>query len=152
SAPGDGHTPLNTWCWRTQSRSEKSSRYSCRIRKLEDMTRRDTSKELVEAARKLSAQVDDLNFGPPVVCVYRPLKYAWGPHQEYLRRFGRGPKRVVFLGMNPGPFGMAQTGIPFGEVRAVRDWLGITAHVEQPACHHPKRPIRGFDCARSEIS
>ena len=36
-------------------------------------------------------------------------------------------KRVVFLGMNPGPFGMAQVGVPFGEVAAVRDWLRIDA-------------------------
>ena len=61
-------------------------------------------------------------------------------------------KRVIFLGMNPGPFGMAQTGIPFGDVAAVRDWLGIEEPVGRPAIEHPKRPVRGFDCPRSEVS
>jgi single-strand selective monofunctional uracil DNA glycosylase len=80
------------------------------------------------------------------------LTYAWRAHEEYLRRFGTGPKRVIFLGMNPGPFGMAQTGVPFGEVRAVRDWMGIQAPVECPSSQHPKRPILGFNCPRSEVS
>jgi single-strand selective monofunctional uracil DNA glycosylase len=107
---------------------------------------------LIEAARELGTEAARLTFSDPVVCVYNPLIYAWKPHEEYLRRFGTPPKRVVFLGMNPGPFGMAQTGIPFGEIGAVRDWMGITAPVEMPLMMHPKRPVLGFDCARSEIS
>ncbi|MDR0633630.1 MAG: single-stranded DNA-binding protein, partial [Azoarcus sp.] len=58
----------------------------------------------------------------------------------------------VFLGMNPGPFGMVQTGVPFGEVAAVRDWLGLEGPVGQPAHVNPKRPVEGFACARSEVS
>ena len=80
-----------------------------------------TSKKLIAAARELSDQVDRLQFKPPVTHVYNPLTYAWSAHEEYLRRFGNGQKRVVFLGMNPGPFGMAQIGIPFGEIAAARD-------------------------------
>ena len=83
---------------------------------------------------------------------YHPLDYAWPAHEQWLQRFGGGRKRVVFLGMNPGPFGMAQTGVPFGEVAAVRDWLGITAPVAKPRPEHPKRPVEGFACARSEVS
>ncbi|HIV03755.1 MAG TPA: single-stranded DNA-binding protein, partial [Candidatus Spyradosoma merdigallinarum] len=79
---------------------------------------------LVAATRELSAAADALNFSDPVACVYNPLDYAREPHEAYLRRYGNGKKRVVFLGMNPGPFGMAQTGVPFGEIGAVRDWLG----------------------------
>src|SRR5262249_27336260 len=73
-------------------------------------------------------------------------------HRLYLTRFGYGPKRVLFLGMNPGPFGMAQTGIPFGDVSAVRDWLGVTATVGRPVIEHPKRRVRGFNCPRGEVS
>jgi single-strand selective monofunctional uracil DNA glycosylase len=54
--------------------------------------------------------------------------------------------------MNPGPFGMVQTGIPFGEVQAVRDWLGIDAPVGKPAAEHPRRPVLGLACPRSEVS
>jgi single-strand selective monofunctional uracil DNA glycosylase len=93
-----------------------------------------------------------LRFGPPVAHVYNPLTYAWEGHQTYLRRFGNGVKNVIFLGMNPGPFGMMQTGVPFGEIPAVRDWMGIRCAISAPAKSHPRRPIQGFDCPRSEVS
>ncbi len=93
-----------------------------------------------------------MKFRPPVAHVYHPLVYAWPAHEAYLRAFGATRKRIVFLGMNPGPFGMAQTGVPFGEVAAVRDWMKIVGHVGQPARPHPKRPVEGFACARSEVS
>jgi single-strand selective monofunctional uracil DNA glycosylase len=96
--------------------------------------------------------VDGLKFKPPVTHVYNPLDYARAAHELYLRKFGNSRKRVLFLGMNPGPFGMVQTGIPFGEVAAVRDWLKISAPVKTPAGQHAKRVISGFDCHRSEVS
>jgi len=111
-----------------------------------------TSGELIEVAQKLSARVRKLKFSLPVTHVYNPLDYAWRAHELYLRRYGNTPRRVIFLGMNPGPFGMAQTGIPFGQIAAVRDWLGITAKIDKPKRENPKRPILGFDCHRSEIS
>ncbi len=107
---------------------------------------------LIAAARRLRADTSRLRFAPPVSHVYNPLTYAWVAHEAYLRGFGAAPKRVVFLGMNPGPFGMAQTGVPFGEVTAVRDWLGITALIKRPRRQHPRRPVLGFECARSEVS
>src|SRR5438093_3048578 len=87
------------------------------------------SHALTAAARDLSAQAGALTLAAPVAHIYNPLAYAWPAHVEYLRRFGRSRKRVIFLGMNPGPFGMVQTGIPFGEVAAVRDWLRISAKI-----------------------
>jgi single-strand selective monofunctional uracil DNA glycosylase len=111
-----------------------------------------TTQQLITAAKRLATQVERLKFRAPVSHVYNPLTYAWPAHEEYLRRYGRGRKQVVFLGMNPGPFGMVQTGIPFGEVAAVRDWLGICEPVKRPTKEHPKRPIQGFSCSRSEVS
>ncbi len=87
-----------------------------------------------------------------ISCVYDPLQYARRPWEAYLHRFCRGPRKVLFLGMNPGPWGMAQTGVPFGEVDAVRDWMGLEAPVEQPKYPHPARPVQGFNCSRSEVS
>ena len=110
------------------------------------------SKQLIAAARELCAQVDRLRFKRPVTHVYNPLNYARAAHEAYLRRFGDGKRRVVFMGMNPGPFGMVQTGIPFGEVAAVRDWLKISAKVGVPEDFNPKRPVLGFDCPNSEVS
>ena len=111
-----------------------------------------TSNELIAAAQRLDSAVRTLKFAVPVTHVYNPLDYAWRAHELYLRRYGTTPKRVIFLGMNPGPFGMAQTGIPFGQIPAVRDWMGIQAKIDKPKHEHPKRPVLGFDCHRSEVS
>ena len=107
---------------------------------------------LLDRARELSRGLAQLRFPAPVAHVYDPHVYAWAPYEAYVSRYGAGPKRVVLLGMNPGPFGMMQTGVPFGEIAAVRDWMGIRARVDKPEHEHPKRPIEGFDCKRSEVS
>jgi len=111
-----------------------------------------TRSQLVDIARDLAVEVSTLEFRSPVTHVYNPLDYAWNAHSEYLELYGVGPKEVLLLGMNPGPWGMAQTGVPFGEVGAVRDWLGIDAQVQRPEPEHPKRPVEGLNCARSEVS
>ena len=107
---------------------------------------------LIEAARELSRGLATLHFGAPVHTVYAPLTYAWCGFRAYVETWAPRRAEVLFVGMNPGPFGMAQTGVPFGEVRAARDWLGIDCAVRAPAREHPKRPIQGFACPRSEIS
>ncbi len=107
---------------------------------------------LVDAAKTLSREVDAMRFAAPVSHVYNPLDYAWPVHRAYLERFGASRKHVVFLGMNPGPFGMAQTGVPFGEIAAVRDWLGLAGPVGKPAQENPKKLVEGFACKRGEVS
>ena len=107
---------------------------------------------LADISRALSQRVARLRFAAPVCCVYNPLEYARAPHEAYLDRYGAGSKEVLLLGMNPGPFGMVQTGVPFGDVAMVRDWLGICAPVGKPPQEHPRRPVLGFDCRRSEVS
>jgi single-strand selective monofunctional uracil DNA glycosylase len=107
---------------------------------------------LTAVSRQLSKKVSRLAFLPPVANVYNPLAYARAPHEAYLERYGFGRGGVVLVGMNPGPFGMAQTGGPFGDVGMVRDWLGLEGHVDVPAEQHEKRPVLGFACKRSEVS
>jgi single-strand selective monofunctional uracil DNA glycosylase len=107
---------------------------------------------LEQITEALRAEVDAMRFAAPISHVYNPLAYARRPHVAYLRRYGRGTREAVLVGMNPGPFGMAQTGVPFGEVSMVRDWMGIEERVEHPVPEHPKRPISGFACLRSEVS
>ncbi len=109
--------------------------------------------QLQSIYRTHSSEVDSLVFAPPVVHVYNPLDYAWETYGRYLEGFVSGPSgRTLLLGMNPGPWGMAQTGVPFGEVSVVRDWLRLSGAVKQPRKTHPARPILGFDCRRSEVS
>ena len=96
------------------------------------------SDALVSIARDLSRELSALEFAPPVTHVYDPLTYAWAPYESFVRRFGGAKGRTLLVGMNPGPFGMAQTGVPFGEVKAVRDWMDSPEHraaILNPAYH-----------------
>jgi single-strand selective monofunctional uracil DNA glycosylase len=107
---------------------------------------------LIAIHRKFSDDLKGLEFSAPVTHVYNPLDYAWAPYRQYLKRYGAAPKEVILLGMNPGPWGMAQTGVPFGEVETVKAWLNIKAPVGSPEVLHPRRPIMGFACTRREVS
>jgi single-strand selective monofunctional uracil DNA glycosylase len=108
--------------------------------------------KVIAAARRLAREAATLNFAEPVTHVYNPLEYAWEAHRQYLEMMNPNGAEVLFLGMNPGPWGMAQTGVPFGHVPTVRDWLGINAEIKQPALMHPKRPVEGLACSRAEVS
>ncbi|XP_069509357.1 single-strand selective monofunctional uracil DNA glycosylase [Ambystoma mexicanum] len=101
---------------------------------------------------ELNLRLKALSFQEPVHYIYNPLEYAWDPHQAYVRKYCQNQKEVLFLGMNPGPFGMAQTGVPFGEVKHVKNWLQISGQIYKPNPEHPKRPIRGMECPQSEVS
>lgn len=113
---------------------------------------RSATDRIIAISSALSRDVDRLEFGGQVVYSYNPLDYARACWQQYIRKYGGRPGVTVLLGMNPGPFGMAQTGVPFGEIGVVRDWLQVHGPVGRPRLEHPKRPIQGFDCSRSEVS
>jgi single-strand selective monofunctional uracil DNA glycosylase len=121
-------------------------------RRITMTSRPELPQALLNEAYKLRDAVNRLSFEPPVAHVYNPLDYALAPYRQYLERYARCPKPKLFLGMNPGPFGMMQTGIPFGEIKAVRQWMGLDATIQMPAHQHPKRLIEGWACKRSEVS
>jgi single-strand selective monofunctional uracil DNA glycosylase len=112
----------------------------------------DLSQAAIAAAQRLADAVDALSFAPPTTHVYNPLRYAWPGHRSYLEQHAKTKKKVIFMGMNPGPYGMAQTGVPFGEIAHARDWVGVEQTILSPDNAHPKRPIEGFACQRSEVS
>jgi len=100
----------------------------------------------------LNESVKPISFSAPITHVYNPIEYAREAHVQYLHKYAKPSAEVIMLGMNPGPWGMAQTGVPYGEISFVRDWLGISAEVGRPSCEHSKRPVLGFACQRSEVS
>jgi single-strand selective monofunctional uracil DNA glycosylase len=113
---------------------------------------RETKNTLIAASRKLARKLDELSFSGNVRFVYNPLVYARAPFERYIERYADQKKRAVFLGMNPGPWGMAQTGIPFGAIEMVRGWLGIEGDVSSPPHEHPRLHVLGFACGRNEVS
>lgn len=108
-------------------------------------------RQLIESADRLRKAMNELEFDEPVAYIYNPLDYAWDLHEQFIRHVSSSAD-VLLLGMNPGPWGMAQTGVPFGEIEAVRDWMRITGEVTGVDPEHPKRPIEGLACERSEVS
>jgi single-strand selective monofunctional uracil DNA glycosylase len=107
---------------------------------------------LKQITDELVADLDGLTFGPPVTHVYNPLVYAREAWDLYCEKYGQGRREILLVGMNPGPFGMAQVGVPFGDIALVREWLDIETPIGKPAREHPARPVQGFDCPRSEVS
>lgn len=107
---------------------------------------------LIDIADEMTGQLRRMRFTGVVTHVYNPLEYARETFADYAGRYGNAVKEVVLIGMNPGPWGMAQTGVPFGEVGMVRDWLKVRGAIGRPANEHPKKPVQGFDCKRSEVS
>jgi len=109
---------------------------------------------LAKAAKSLSDACNKLTprLGKKVSWIYNPLDYAWEVHNQYLREYGDLGGKTILLGMNPGPWGMGQTGVPFGDVSKVRDYLRLTGDVSQPERLHPKRPVIGLESNRNEVS
>jgi single-strand selective monofunctional uracil DNA glycosylase len=110
------------------------------------------AERVLSVTNELVARLGRETFSAPVSHVYNPLVYARKGFDRYIHRFGQSAKQVIFVGMNPGPFGMVQTGVPFGDVQMVMSWMGIQVPVAQPENSHPKRPVQGFSCARKEVS
>ena len=47
---------------------------------------------------------------------------------------------------------ISTSGVPFGEVSVVNNWLKINGVVGKPKVEHPKRQIEGLNCKRREVS
>lgn len=108
---------------------------------------------VIVSQKEISAKLSHFKCTTKTVqYTYNPLEYAFEPFCNYVRKYCTQRKKILFMGMNPGPFGMCQTGIPFGDINNVKDWLRIEGTVNQPPIICPERPIKGFDCERTEIS
>lgn len=111
----------------------------------------DIGNKVVERTFQFRSQVESLRFSTDLV-IYNPLIYAWDLHKQYLLKYVHSQVDTIFLGMNPGPFGMAQNGVPFGEINAVKNFLQLDGQVGKPPFEHPARPVLGMDIKRSEVS
>lgn len=112
----------------------------------------DIPTKLLQYATALNEKLRKLSFNSPVQYVYNPVEYAYDMHAAFIKRYCQSEKKILLLGMNPGPWGMVQTGIPFGEINMVKEWYQIEAKINKPAIECPQREVMGLDCHRSEIS
>lgn len=109
--------------------------------------------QVLKAQLELNRVLTNINFKiPPIEYIYNPLEYAFNPNENYVRKYCSSTKKFLFVGMNPGPFGMCQTGVPFGDPKWVKEWLKIDGVISQPEIQCPKRLISGFDSLKKEVS
>lgn len=107
----------------------------------------------LKATKTLNERFQELTFNEKVETYYNPLTYALPVHEAYLNKFGNEPKQAFFLGMNPGPWGMAQTGIPFTDPYIARDWMDLPQKsVGTPKNEREDRPVKGWESERKEAS
>ena len=114
-----------------------------------------TVDQLKQAARRLSAACDEAITGleaSGAVAPARTLDYAWAHHELFLDQWGGLGATTLLLGMNPGPWGMAQTGVPFEATEVAKSFLRISQTTQHPDQRHPKRPIVGLGLERQEVS
>ncbi len=111
------------------------------------------TKQLIILSDEFSKEIEKVKKNiEDDIYIYNPLIYAKEMFYEYIREYVDSPTKYFFLGMNPGPFGMAQTGIPFGEVNTVKEYLKINKPIYKPEREHPNRKVEGLSIVRSEIS
>lgn len=111
-----------------------------------------TKKEkIVGLTCEFAGQVSALRLEYPFY-IYNPLEYAWRMHEAYLSLSVGENQDVLLLGMNPGPYGMCQTGVPFGDRVSVKEYLRLDEEIDRPEKECPKRPIEGLSVSRVEVS
>nr|XP_026489712.1 single-strand selective monofunctional uracil DNA glycosylase isoform X2 [Vanessa tameamea] len=130
----------------------KSSFFTTETEKLGSGKPNSISEEYLEIVDELNDSLREFNLPAAVKCVYNPTIYARQTFEMYVRKYCNTKKSIMFFGMNPGPWGMSQTGVPFGEISSVRDWLGIEGPVSKPCNEIRERPVNGFACTRTEVS
>lgn len=71
--------------------------------------------------QNLSAELMSIDFKKDknIAAIYNPLIYAENVHLNFMRKFLKKSPSVLFLGMNPGLFGMCQTSASGIECKAL---------------------------------
>lgn len=109
---------------------------------------------VLKITTRLRDRASKICFEHKVGWYYNPLDYAWPVHRAYKESLCNPSGRALLVGMNPGPWGMGQTGVPFGDPQIVGDWMGLGKDfvIKKPASERDSRPVNGFDSERREGS
>lgn len=135
------------------STSSNVSKYFLNAHEMSTTSSTSIADHVLNAQLELNNILEDINFKiPPIAYVYNPLEYAFNPNKNYVQKYCTSTKKILFVGMNPGPFGMCQTGVPFGDPNWVKNWLKIEGIVNKPNLECPTRQITGLDSLKKEVS
>lgn len=78
---------------------------------LQDKSSPDVSEEFLNLADELNLSLEQFEIPKKVEAVYNPTIYARQTFEMYVKKYCNSPKPIIYFGMNPGPFGMSQTGV-----------------------------------------
>jgi hypothetical protein len=79
--------------------------------KADDAQSKDLWRKVYAIECQLYAELLALPYPASVCAIYNPLDYARELHCQFMGKFLDGPKDLLFVGMNPGPWGCCQTGV-----------------------------------------
>ena len=94
-----------------QSTDEEQSNNNCEISSHHFQTQQHFWHLLDAIECRMIKELEAIEFVKHIAFVYNPIAYARKVHINYMAKYLNGPKKVVFIGMNPGPNGMVQTGV-----------------------------------------
>lgn len=71
----------------------------------------DLSDDFLHIADELNIALEQFRLPSLVDCIYNPTIYARYTFEMYIRKYCNTKKHIMYFGMNPGPWGMSQTGV-----------------------------------------
>lgn len=94
-----------------EDETSRKSQYFVSASTSENLQPETISATLLRIELNLADKLKAIEFKKPVDCVYNPLDYAHLTHSMFVEKYCNTSKKILFLGLNPGPWGMAQTGV-----------------------------------------
>ena len=67
--------------------------------------------QYLQIEQRLCQKLLPIKYGYPVTVIYSPLTYAFQTHRDFVVKYCTSERTLMFLGMNPGPYGMSQNGV-----------------------------------------
>ncbi|XP_073819638.1 uncharacterized protein isoform X2 [Musca autumnalis] len=104
-------------------------------------------KQFYDLERELNVKLREFSFQ---LHTYNPVVHAAEIHCNYLQKYLDSPKRILFVGMNPGRYGALQTGIPFGNITTVKIGMGLKGRITPTPGQRGKIRIRGLEAPEVE--
>lgn len=76
-----------------------------------DNSKNDICEDFLNIINELNYRLEYIAIPPPVACIYNSTQYARTTFEQYVRKYCNTKKPIMYFGMNPGPWGMSQTGV-----------------------------------------
>lgn len=73
------------------------------------------STKFLDLIDELNVSLEQLHLPSEIQCIYNPTVYARHTFEIFVQKYCNSKKDIMYFGMNPGPWGMSQTGVRISE-------------------------------------